>query len=585
MIALDLETFWSRRYSVATLGLDRYVMHPSFKVTLASLYSPDFQWVGKPEDLPVDRLNGQEVCAHNAEFDSVCSRMAIFNGTMPDFTPSRWVCTADMAAFHQFPRALAGACKELFGIEVDKSARNAMQSLSVDEIQANPTFVEYALLDAKLSYDVHEALKVGFPEREALLSELGRKIGSRGMPLDGPFTQTQIDLLWKIMADCEKALPWVGGENSAAVTSTVALTDACKLDNVPPPPATSETDVETMKWKATYPKQAAWLDAMSRWRKANKQSESLTGLLLRKRPDSRVSVRFKYCGAQHTKRWSGTGGLNFHGIPREDVEGTSFKKCLKASPGKVIVSADFSQIEPRILHWIAGDLDFLSLVRGGIDLYEAHGRASGLYQEDEPMKDLAPELRHLCKARVLGLGYGCGVKKFGQVASALTGGKLNLSASEARSQVFNYRKQNPKIPELWKRIENYVRDRIPETDGEVVTVETRANTPIRYFDVEDKEGELSGRTIKGGPRKKLYGGLLTENLIQATARDVFAEALLKAEAAGLEILLHVHDSLTVEVEESRGSEALELITSTLSSPPVWAEGLPLAAEGEVKKHY
>ena len=236
MIALDLETFWSRRYSVATLGLDRYVMHPSFKVTLASLYSPDFQWVGKPEDLPVDRLNGQEVCAHNAEFDSVCSRMAIFNGTMPDFTPSRWVCTADMAAFHQFPRSLAGACKELFGIKVDKSARNAMQNLSVDEIQANPTFVEYALLDAKLSYDVHEALKVGFPEREALLSELGRQIGSRGMPFDGPFTQTQIDLLWKIMADCEKALPWVGGENSAAVTSTVALTDACKLDGIPPPP-------------------------------------------------------------------------------------------------------------------------------------------------------------------------------------------------------------------------------------------------------------------------------------------------------------------------------------------------------------
>ena len=77
-------------------------------------------------------------------------------------------------------------------------------------------------------------------------------------------------------------------------------------------------------------------------------------------------------------------------------------------------------------------------------LYEAHGRATGLYTEDEPMKDLAPELRHLCKARVLGLGYGCGPKKFGQVAQALTGGKLNMTDSESRKQVKDFRNQNPK---------------------------------------------------------------------------------------------------------------------------------------------
>lgn len=585
MIALDLETFWSRSYSVATLGLDRYVMHPSFKVTLVSLYSPEFQWVGKPENLPVERLHGQDVCAHNAEFDSVCARMEIFKGRMPAFEPARWVCTADMAAYHQLPRALAGACKQLFDIEVDKGARDAMQNLSVEEIQANPSFLEYALLDAKLSYDVYEALKHGFPEKEALLSELGRKIASRGMPLDGPLTQRQIFHLEDAMEECEKILPWVRGEKHAAVTSTIALADACKLYEVPPPPSTNETDLETRKWKALYPKQGAWVDAMSRWRKANKQAESLTGLLLRKRPDSRVSVRLKYCGAQHTKRWSGTGGLNFQGIPRDEVEKTSFKRCLKAQPGKVVVSVDFSQIEPRILHWLAGDVDFLSLVRSGIDLYEAHGRASGLYVEEEPMKDLAPHLRHLCKARVLGLGYGCGVKKFGEVASALTGGKLNLPPERAKQEVRGYRIQNPLIPELWNKLEDYVRSKIPESDGDVVTVDTRAGTPVRYFDVRDEGGKLSGTTIKGGPRKSLYGGLLVENLVQATARDVFAEAMLRVEAAGLEILLHVHDSLTVEVEESQGRETLELITRTLSSPPVWAEGLPLAAEGEFKEHY
>ena len=82
----------------------------------------------------------------------------------------------------------------------------------------------------------------------------------------------------------------------------------------------------------------------------------------------------------------------------------------------------------------------------------------------------------------------------------------------------------------------------------------RSGKPIRYFNVQHEEkGELTGQKVRGYGSMKLYGGLLTENLVQATAREIIADALLKIEAAGLPVVLHVHDSVTVEVAENGGS--------------------------------
>ena len=134
LIALDVETIWNKNYSVATMGLDRYAKHPDFRVTIVSLVTDDgFEWVGDPRDLPADILNGQSICAHNAEFDSVCCRMAMVRGQMPKFTPKEWVCTADMASFYQLPRSLAGAYKALFEEELAKDARESASAYSLND--------------------------------------------------------------------------------------------------------------------------------------------------------------------------------------------------------------------------------------------------------------------------------------------------------------------------------------------------------------------------------------------------------------------------------------------------------------------
>jgi DNA polymerase len=273
--------------------------------------------------------------------------------------------------------------------------------------------------------------------------------------------------------------------------------------------------------------------------------------------------------------------INFQAIPNDAVADTSARKCLEAPQGRVIVSADLSQIEPRVIAYLVGDADFLGLVRGGIDIYEAHGRASKLYNEDEPMAELAPEMRKLCKARLLGLGYGCGANTFLDVAKSFG---VNMTEAEAKKQVLLYRAQNPDVVLAWSEMEDQFREWMKETP-ECITFTTRCGVPIRYFNAYEENGNLFASTTRGYAPVKIYGARLFQNIVQATARSIFADALIRIEAAGLPICLHVHDSVTLEVGENEGQAALDLLLQLLTEEPLSYPGLPLAAEGEIKTHY
>jgi len=526
IVAFDLETYYTKKYSVTTIGLDRYVKHPDFKVTLVSIVAEDgFEWVGKPQDMPVDRLNGHTLISHNAEFDSVCARAAITKGQMPQFMPVDWICTADMASYHQLPRPLSAVYKELFDEELSKDAREEMAGLSVEDIQADSNFIKYALEDSRACLRVYRELEVGFSRKERTLSAITRRIANRGLPIDGPLCQQFIEKMEKVLEDT--------------------------------------------------PRQTTL------WRQANLAHTTLEKLIMGQRMDRRVPTRLKYCGAPHTKRWSGAGLINFQAIPNDKVEGISVRECLKTPVGRVLVSADLSQIEPRVIAYLVGDADFLGLVRGGIDIYEAHGRASKLYNEDEPMAELAPEMRKLCKARLLGLGYGCGWQKFIEVAKSYG---VSMTEAEARKQVLLYRAQNPDVMSAWNKMEDQFREWMKDTP-ECITFTTLYDSPISYFNAHEKDGDLYASTVRGYEPVKIYGARLFQNMVQATARQIFADALMRIEDAGLPICLHVHDSVTVEVAENEGQAALDLLIQLLTKEPDVMPGLPLAAEGEIKTHY
>lgn len=312
-------------------------------------------------------------------------------------------------------------------------------------------------------------------------------------------------------------------------------------------------------------------------------------------------------------------GKNFLKLWEEGMEGIDLRKCIIPAEGCHFVSCDLSQIEPRVLWSFAGDTTSLGLVRQGFTPYGAHEVTT--MGATEPSKKGTPTYQ-LSKARVLALGYGAGWLKFISMA------RLYISedecarifaapVSESQSSAFyhyltkcrnpqwlkmwkdgtpelkttyvnswlivmGFRRSNNKIVKLWKKLDIAVRKACEK--GEDLEVELPSGRSILYKNVAEKEGDITGIVIKFGrpTRVKLYGGLLVENLVQAAARDVFADCLLRLDDAGHWTAVHIHDEAVTEIPLSVQPNEIELL---MSQPPEWMKLLPVASEASSTMYY
>ena len=163
---------------------------------------------------------------------------------------------------------------------------------------------------------------------------------------------------------------------------------------------------------------------------------------------------------------------------------------------------------------------------------------------------------------------------------------LRLSASEAREAVEEFRNSNPKIVDLWGRLQNACEARMGG-DYTLPLPCTQLNPALKrrlfYRSVARRGGELTA--LVAGRRVKVYGGLLAENWTQATARDVLASAWLRCADAGFLPVLSVHDELVFELPESVAGQSMAVIKAILEQPLSWASTLPLKVEGQLMNHY
>ena len=262
---------------------------------------------------------------------------------------------------------------------------------------------------------------------------------------------------------------------------------------------------------------------------------------------------------------------------------------------------DYSQIESRVLLFLAGDAETLDMFRANpeADAYEIHARATmGWKPEDgvqgsgfsgeETLKEYCERtgsgLRQLAKARVLGLGFGCGARRFVEVAKVMAG--LEIGEEESERIVREFRESNPKIVSLWQNLN----DACASCDGGKYLLPlpcTQVNPELgRFLIYRDVKADSEGiECTVGGERIRVYGGLLAENWTQATARDVLASAWLRCDAQGFRPVLSVHDELVFEVPEASAEENLRRIVGILEEPLSWAPGLPLRADGKLCSVY
>lgn len=316
----------------------------------------------------------------------------------------------------------------------------------------------------------------------------------------------------------------------------------------------------------------------------------------------------------------------YFGDPMEAIA-TALRGMFVASEGKEFYVADFAAIEARVVMWVAGQVDaldaFAAYDRGeGPDIYCV--MASKIYNRHID-KNVDKDERQLGKITILGCGYQMSGRRLKEQASDAYG--IEISAETADMLVDTYRKQYSCVPDLWRNMEYHAIDAVQRkgysefTSPNGVTIAFEYVTDkagnwltmrlpngrklwysepgleekeIEYIDKETKEKKTFtkdclfyyGRDNKRGKawgKVFTYGGMLTENAVQAIARDLMVAAMFRVEQAGYEIVLSVHDELVAEAGPERDIKEFEHIVA--GPNPKWAAGCPVAAEGWKGKRY
>ena len=305
----------------------------------------------------------------------------------------------------------------------------------------------------------------------------------------------------------------------------------------------------------------------------------------------RLPIPLKYYGA-HTGRWAGADAVNFQNLPSRDKKKKALKNSVVAPPEHVIINCDSSQIEARVLAWLAGQEDLVQQFAKGDDVYSVF--AGKVYKKPVSKKD--PVERFVGKTCVLGLGYGTGAKKLQHTLKTQPPG-ADLPEAECKRIVDLYRQTNHKIPTLWHECDLALNHLISWPKGAkeyalgqhkcLWITEQGVRLPnglhIRYPKLRKENDRFIYTSRKGVV--SIWGGAMVENVVQALARIIVGEQMLEIRKQGYRPVLTVHDAAVIVANKNDVEQAVATISTVMSTPPAWATGLPVACEAKYGESY
>jgi DNA polymerase len=278
--------------------------------------------------------------------------------------------------------------------------------------------------------------------------------------------------------------------------------------------------------------------------------------------------------------------------------GSMARMSVCASPGKKLVVRDYSAIEMRVLHWLAGDEQMLKQIR-------RFDRGKG----EEPYKlaaamifniivsEVTDEQRQRGKVFILGCGYMASGEKF-RLFCLQYG--IEITLEEADRLVQLYRRSYPLVKRLWYAYQNAAVRAVLEKGtfdvgpvtfwhgGNTLNVRLPSGRNLKYYDAKIEKGpygeEVDALDMRTDGRRRMTPATWTENIDQAVSRDLLADALIKCEQQNLPVVLHVYDEAVVEVGEENNT-ALDQLGDIMKDTPAWAKGLPIASGGGESRRY
>lgn len=641
---IDIETYSGE--PLADCGVYRYAEHPDFEVLLFAYAFDDAPVTvidlatGATLPAPVLRaLTDPTVVkvAHNAAFERTClSRML---GKKLD--PLQWECTMVQCARCGLPLSLGEAAKAL-GLEVQKMTEGkklikqfctpheatllggSERVQPSDDPKAWETFKEYCRMDVEVERGLDRTLEWLKPTPdESMLYALDQRINDRGVQVDLTIVDNAVrmDTIYKARLNAEaQRITGLSNPNSAAQLKTwikgrtgLELDTLRKSDHIDIKNAAQDDIIDRI------------LNIRAEVNKtSNKKYYAMQESVCR---DNRIRGLLQLHGTR-TGRWAGKlvqmqnlpqnhisdidlarellkeGDLDMIEICYGNVADTLsqlIRTAFVAPEGKTFAVCDFSAIEARVLAWLAGEEWVLEVFRGHGKIYEA--TAAQMY--GVPIEEITKTdpRRQKGKIAVLALGYQGAV---GALDSMAKNYHMSLSKEDMATIVEDWRNANPHIVKLWTKLEKAaqrcVSTGIPQQtagltfkmQNKTMTVQLPSGRLLSYFHMTagvNRWGKPSLKFLGVDPDTKkwgwieTYGGKLTENVIQAIARDCLAHTLLRLDELAFQTVFHVHDEVICEVPKSQGDQALREIQQIFAAVPDWAEGLPLKGAGYTTDYY
>lgn len=653
-LSIDLETYSDVNLKKA--GLYRYVQSPAFEILLFA-YSFD----GAPTQV-IDMAQGEKIplevihaltdpqClkhAYNAAFEWYC--LSKYMGAQ--LPPSQWRDTMLHGLYAGYTAGLDATGRAL-GIPEDKQKLTTGKALiRYFCVPCKPTkanggrtrnyphhdpekwelFKTYNGQDVVAEMEIERRLSV-FPVPDFVQKqwETDLLINARGVAVDMDFCEGALELGETIRAQLtDEAVQLSGLQNPNSVKQLAHWLSAETGDDITS--LRKETIKELLGRDNADHVQRMLEIRQELGKTSTKKYDAIEAAVC---DDGRVRGLLQFYGANRTGRWAGRL-VQVQNLPRTYTEPLEFARELVkgrkldalrtvygspndtlsqlirtafvAAPGNVLIDADFSAIEARVISWLADEEWRLEVFRTHGKIYEAS--ASQMFGVPlERIKKGNPEysLRQRGKVAELALGYQGGVPAMRQMDT----GKLlaDLPDEEIKDIVDKWRNTNPKIRNLWYSF-NDAAIRVIQNGGSLrvrcctfarecdcirgttcMTISLPSGRKLYYVEPAVGENRWGGPSItymgvndknKWG-RIETYGGKLVENVVQAIARDCLAQAIEHLEAAGLPVVFHIHDEVVIDTAAFDTNDAmLDKVVKIMSTPIPWAEGLPLGADGWV----
>lgn len=641
-LAIDLETYSS--VDLRKCGVYAYTSSSDFEILLFG-YSLDGAPVEVIDlasgqavpDWLTAAIYDPEILktAFNASFERTCFGR-FYNKITP---PEQWSCTAVMARELGLPGSLE-AVGEVIGLPEDKQKSKTGKALinyfskprkptKTDSRTRNlpeqdpdrwKLYIEYNRQDVVTEMEIRKRLqKFPVSASEATLWYIDQRINDRGVGCDLTLAENAVEIDKVIkgrLFDAAKELTGLDNPKSPAqLKDWIAETSGQVVESL------NKKAMSAVRSEASD-EVLEMLDIRAGLSKTS--TEKYNAMLRTACSDGRIRGLTQFCGASRTGRWAGRL-VQMQNLPQNKMPDTDLdcaRQLVRAGdletlemlfddtantlsqlirtafipkPGHRFIVADFSAIEARVLAWLADEA-------WRMDVFNTHGK---IYEASaEQMFHLPPgsvkkgdPMRQKGKIAELALGYG------GAVGAMKAMGALDMGLEEKELQpiVNSWRAANKSITKFWwgtgAAVRKCIRDKAPvnlphgmrlRKQGPLMRLMLPSGRELSYVKprLDDEDNITYEGTIQasgGWGRIESYGPKFVENIVQATARDCLAEAMIRLEANGFPIVFHVHDEVICEVPN--GVSSAKELGALMGQPIAWATGLPLRADAYECDYY